>query len=118
MNWLLVFIGGGLGSLIRYGISLATISHNKSLFPYATFITNILSCICIGLLISYLPKTNFSENGKLLFITGFCGGFSTFSTLSLEVFNLIEKNEIILAILYVVLSIMFGIAAIWITCLK
>lgn len=114
MNWLLVFIGGGLGSLVRYTTSLVFASNQKSNFPLATFVANVLSCFIVGALVQYFHKSSFNDNGKLLFITGFCGGFSTFSTLSLETLLLFQKNQLGMAFSYIAASILAGIAAVWI----
>ena len=80
----LLFLAGGLGTLCRYGISKATLSVVATNFPLGTFISNILSCIILALTLVYF-NGKFSENSlaKLVIITGFCGGFSTFSTFTL-----------------------------------
>lgn len=110
-NLLLIALGGGLGSVLRY---LANINIGK-ICPfklyYATFLVNIIGCLFIGLFIGYLQKNNTNnESIKLLLITGFCGGFTTFSTFGLENFNLLQSQNYITSLLYIAASIIIGIA--------
>jgi protein CrcB len=78
---LLVGFGGAVGSVMRYLLSVLGANYFKGTFPIATFITNFLGCLIIGLLIGYFGKnTELNPQLKLLLITGFCGGFTTFST--------------------------------------
>ena len=94
MNYLLVFLGGGLGSIFRYGIAVAIKDYNVS-FPFATMLANIISCIILGALVGLSLKGNLHDNYKLLLMTGFCGGFSTFSTFSHETFYLLQSGAYI-----------------------
>jgi fluoride exporter len=114
MHWLLIFLGGGFGSILRYSISIGTINYNKTDFPLATFIANIASCFLVGLLYHYLPKTTFSETGRYLLVTGFCGGFSTFSTFSIETIDLLQKNNWMMAVTYVIASFLCDLLAVWV----
>ena len=111
MSAILVFLGGGLGSLVRYGIGFAFPYSNG--FPWATFIANILACLILGLTLGWIDRTNSGtfivDHTKWFLITGFCGGFSTFSTFSNETFQLLKQQEWGLAILYIVLSLVLGI---------
>ncbi len=113
MNILWVFLGGGLGSLCRYSISLA-MSNYDTKFPWATFIANAISCIILGFLISLSLKEGLNSNLKLLLITGFCGGFSTFSTFSYETFHLLEQGLINQAMLNIAGSIFVCLLCIFI----
>ena len=91
MNYLLVFIGGGIGSICRYGIAVFIKDYNVT-FPFATMTANIISCIILGALVGLSLKGSLHDNHKLIFMTGFCGGFSTFSTFSHETFHLLQNG--------------------------
>lgn len=107
LNICLVFLGGGLGSVLRFCISNYVKSEGG--FPWATFITNLMACFIIGILVSLSLKSHLTSNQRLLLITGFCGGFSTFSTYSYETMALIQNGNYWLAGVYVVSSIVFGL---------
>ena len=93
VNFFLVFLGGGLGSICRYGIARIITNHLDP-FPFATFIANVLSCILLGFLVGLSLKGTMNQNYKLLLITGFCGGFSTFFTFSNETFHLFQSGNV------------------------
>ena len=112
-NLLLVLLGGGLGSIARYLLSYFFTKNNVSNFPWATFMANSLGCLLIGLLFGYIQKNNLqNETLKLLLITGFCGGFTTFSTFSLENIQFIQNQNYNLAIIYTLASIFVGFLAV------
>lgn len=90
--FLFVFLGGGLGSICRYGIA-RLLQVQEWDYPLATFIANALACIVLGALMGLSLKGNLSSATKLLFMTGFCGGFSTFSTFSAETFELLQTGN-------------------------
>ena len=113
-NIFLVFIGGGLGSICRYLIS-EIIYFKKFIFPYPTFITNLLGCFLIGLVLGWsIKNSNIDSSLIILFAVGFCGGFTTFSSFSHESLTLINNNQILNLFIYVFSSILIGIFSIFI----
>ena len=109
---LLVGIGGGLGSIFRYLTSQLTAKYYVGTFPLATFITNILGCLVIGILIGYFSHNNSDSNLKLLFITGFCGGYTTFSTFAAENISLLQNQNYLTLIAYTLASVLVGFLAV------
>lgn len=112
-NIFLVAIGGGLGSVFRYLIGLAAEKNTVSAFPVGTFTVNILGGFFIGLLFGLsLKSSENNETLKLLLMTGFCGGFTTFSTFSLENLTLLQSGQYFVVLAYVLSSILLGVAAV------
>lgn len=102
MGFLFVGIGGAIGAMLRYAISLIPA---KTTFPILTLITNVIGAFAIGLIVALAVKHNVSNNVVLLLKTGVCGGFTTFSTFSLEAYNLFKSGKIGLGIAYALLSL-------------
>jgi len=108
-NVLLVALGGAIGSVCRYMLSgLNTVS-----WPWGTFAVNLIGSLLIGLLVGMVSKGYISPEMKLLLVTGFCGGFTTFSTFASESFSMMKTGDILLMALYVGLSVSIGIIAVW-----
>lgn len=110
MNLISVACGGAIGSLGRYTISLIPI---KTEFPLLTLIINIFGAVIIGFISGIATENpNLSHNMVLFWKTGLCGGFTTFSAFSLEVFELFEKKSYFYGSLYILLSLILCIAGI------
>lgn len=112
---LLVFLGGGLGSLARYWISvLVNQQIDSKLNIFGTFTVNILGSLLIGLLMGWLLKSETSyPNLQLLLVVGFCGGFTTFSTFSAENLSLLKNHLYTEFLLYGLGSVLLGVLAVF-----
>jgi CrcB protein len=112
-NLFLVFIGGGTGSMLRYLSSLLAARWAvASVFPLATFLVNILGCFVAGVLVSSFDRGLTGTDWRLLLITGFCGGYTTFSAFSTESFAMMQRGEWLVAVLYIAASILIGLAVV------
>lgn len=107
-NLLLVALGGAGGSVLRY-----MLSNINTSFPWGTFAVNVLGSFLIGLLVGLMSKGVLSPEMKLLLVTGFCGGFTTFSTFANESFSMMKAGDVLLTALYVGVSVIIGILAVW-----
>jgi fluoride exporter len=106
LNLLLIFVGGGIGCLSRYGVSRMIMNTSASAnFPWATLISNIISVLVMGLALGLFASRMQNESLRALVIVGFCGGFSTFSTFSFETLELFRRGNYLFAAGNIVLSI-------------
>ncbi|WP_089371827.1 fluoride efflux transporter CrcB [Dokdonia pacifica] len=109
----LVFIGGGTGSIARYLLSKVWNTSTTGI-PYGTFTANILGSLIIGLILGWAIKNNtLSSNTTLLLATGFCGGFTTFSTFAYENHNFIKSGDLMQFAIYAIASFVVGILAVF-----
>src|SRR5580693_70244 len=114
MNYLLVFIGGGLGSVLRHIVNVACAKCIGTTFPWGTFIINITGSTVMGLIAGYLAfKGAAAQPWRLFLMTGILGGYTTFSAFSLDTAVLYERGEIGLALFYVLGSVVFSIAGLF-----
>ena len=108
----LVGLGGGVGSIIRYMAGLYVHRYFPSTFPWGTLAVNVLGCFLIGLFMGLSERsTSLDPNWRLLLVVGFCGGFTTFSALSMESINLLQNHQAMTAFLYIGLSVVVGLSA-------
>jgi len=114
MNYLLVFVGGGLGATLRHSINVFCARVFGTAFPYHTFIINITGSIVMGLIAGYLAfKGEASQPWRLFVMTGVLGGYTTFSAFSLDTALLYERGEMGLALFYVVGSVVLSLAGLF-----
>ena len=111
---LMVFLGGGLGSVSRYLIS-RTLNISGFPFPLGTFTVNIVGSLILGFILGFALKTGQLSNNTILFLaTGFCGGFTTFSTFAFENQNLLKSGDYFNFAIYTFGSIIVGITAVFV----
>lgn len=112
LNILAIFIGGGLGSLSRYGIAVLLRMYSIN-FPFATLTVNIIGSLILGFTVAlFWNKAHLNDTLKVAITVGFCGGLTTFSTFSWETFDLIKNGEALLAFIYAVISVLVCLLAI------
>lgn len=113
MSYLLVFLGGGLGSALRHTINLLCMRGLGTGFPWGTLIINITGSTVMGLIAGYLAfKGGASQPWRLFLMTGVLGGFTTFSAFSLDAVLLYERGQILLATAYVLGSVVLSLVGI------
>ncbi|WP_435254359.1 fluoride efflux transporter CrcB [Tenacibaculum sp. A30] len=110
---LLVFIGGGIGSVLRYIIG-KTLNSSQTGIPYGTFTANILGSLLIGIILGLAAKNQaLTQNHTLLLATGFCGGFTTFSTFAYENHIFLKAGDFSSFALYTIASFIIGFLAVF-----
>lgn len=106
LNLLAIFLGGGIGAVSRYLISLNLAKNFEINLPVSTFLVNVIGSFVIGFLyILFIEKADITPAVKLALTVGFCGGLTTFSTFSLELFEMIGNQQISHAFSYIILSV-------------
>lgn len=109
---LLVFAGGGLGSLLRFGIGQLDVTHSGK-FPFLTFWANAISAFILGLAFKYYQEHSALSAIRFFVIIGFCGGLSTFSTFTAENYQLIRQGHFFLFAGYVLVSVLACLFLFW-----
>lgn len=113
-NILFVGLGGAVGSVLRYLCAVGLNRYFPTAFPWATFAVNIIGCFLIGAILAILSREQSAcADFRLLLMTGFCGGFTTFSAFAMENLQLLQTGHIGAAIFYMLCSVLLGVLAVW-----
>ena len=111
-NFLIVGLGGAVGSMLRYAVQKIFQAQTAAAFPTGTLLVNITGCFLIGILWSLVSRSlTWNDEMKLLLMTGFCGGFTTFSAFTLEGIGLLKENRTVLFVIYLTASVVGGLLA-------
>ncbi|NIT57685.1 MAG: fluoride efflux transporter CrcB [Aliifodinibius sp.] len=108
-----VGVGGFFGSILRYLISHYINISTHSTFPFGTLTVNVVGSLLIGIIIGATLEGDLTKSMRLLLATGFCGGFTTFSSFSYEFFSLLQHEQTGYAFLYATASFVLGLAFVW-----
>ena len=111
MHWFLVFVGGGLGSMARHGIGRTGLALLGPGFPWWTMAVNVAGSFLIGLFAGLFGAMETGQGARLFLVTGFLGGFTTFSAFSLDALTLWERGDLVQSGLYVAGSVILSLAA-------
>jgi CrcB protein len=113
-KYLMVGLGGALGSMLRYWVGGVMSNRLGIRFPYGTFVVNITGSFLIGFIVTLLAeRTHWNPNWRYLIPIGFIGGYTTFSTFELETFRSFQDGELLIASLNVLLSVVVGFFSVW-----
>ena len=113
-KYLLIAFGGALGSLARYAVGSAVASRMGPRFFYGTFVVNMTACLILGFSLTWLGRhTEINPAWRFLIPIGFVGAYSTFSTFEWEAFTALQTGTFLIAALYVSLSVLLGLIAVW-----
>jgi fluoride exporter len=113
-KYLLIAAGGALGSVARYGVGSLVASRMGTRFPYGTFVINLTACLVIGFSLTWIDQhTTLNPAWRFLIPIGFVGAYSTFSTFEWEIFTDLRLGAFVIAALYVSLSLLLGLVAVW-----
>jgi CrcB protein len=113
-KYFFIALGGSVGAIARYWIGSTIAGRTATRFPYGTFIVNISACLIIGFSLVFLDRrTELNPAWRFLIPVGFVGAYSTFSAFEWETFTRLETGAFFIAVLYVVASIVIGLAGVW-----
>ena len=113
MKYLLIMVGGGIGSLLRYLAGVAISTRFATMLPVGTMVINITGSFLIGLLMTILSERLPHPNWRLLLVVGFLGGYTTFSSFEWETFSAVRGGGFWIGIANVLGSVALGYAAVW-----
>ncbi|HEU4742619.1 MAG TPA: fluoride efflux transporter CrcB [Meiothermus sp.] len=112
-SYVYIMLGGAVGSALRYGLGSYIQRLSGPGFPWSTFVINVLGSLFIGVLLRLSGEGSLSQEGRWLLAVGFCGGFTTFSTLSWETLTLVQGSQWVLALAYALGSLILGFFAVF-----
>jgi CrcB protein len=113
-KYFFIALGGSLGSIARFWVGSTIASRMGTRFPYGTFVINITACIIIGFSLAFLGgRPELNPAWRFLVPVGFVGAYSTFSTFEWETFSNLQTGSFLIAALYVLLSLLLGLAGVW-----
>ena len=112
-KYLLVLVGGAIGSLARYLAGTAVMSRFTGRFPLGTLVVNVTGCFLIGAVMTLLTQKSANPNWRMFLVVGFLGGYTTFSSFEWEAYSSIRGGDRWMGLLYVTGSVMLGYAAVW-----
>ena len=114
MNYLIVFLGAGIGGAGRHGVNVLAVRLFGPAFPAGTLVVNVLGCLLMGLIAGFFAhRASLPQEARLFLTTGLLGGFTTFSAFSLEMMMLIERGQAGTALTYALISVIAGLAALY-----
>lgn len=114
MGYLIVFLGAGIGGALRHGVNMLAVRLLGYGFPFGTLIVNVLGSFLIGVLAGYFAfKTGVNQHVRLFLTTGILGGFTTFSTFSLDAAVLVERHSYAMAAGYIVISVALALSGLF-----
>ncbi len=113
LRFFVIGLGGAIGTLLRYIMGGFDYRFSNGVFPISTFVVNVTGSLAIGFLWGIVDRFNFSPNVRMFVFIGILGGYTTFSTFSLETFNLMKDGEYRIAAMNVALSVVFSIGAVF-----
>ncbi|MCH2038284.1 MAG: fluoride efflux transporter CrcB [Rickettsiales bacterium] len=115
MIWVYIAIGGALGSVFRYMTILATERFMGHAFPYGTLTVNVLGALIMGIVVGYLQLLNPNGNPQIksFIVVGLLGGYTTFSSFSLDALTMIQNDHMVSLMLYITLSVGLSLLGIW-----
>lgn len=113
-KYFFIAFGGALGSIARYWVGSTVAARMGTRFPYGTFVINLTACVILGFALAFLDRRSmFSPAWRFLIPVGFVGAYSTFSTFEWETFANLQTGAFLIAAIYVVFSIILGLAGVW-----
>jgi len=111
---LIIGLGGFVGTVARYGVSVLAYKHAGATFPFGTLTVNIVGCFLIGLVYGLIQEKDVLSTTSRLFLTvGVFGGFTTFSSFGNETLLLLRAGHLLLGIGYMLISVLVGVVAVW-----